>query len=173
MKNFKHIGQFDYQPILAEVATSPLWNWLNFRKVAGHEDDLILRYQSIEGHRPIQSIMTDLRCVDYIVAGLFPKTMSLIKSTFKDPIGRIVFARLPAGAKIAEHTDEGLYSETTNRHHFVVTTNSDVWFQSGDERHQMQRGNIYWFNNHIPHKVENLGDTPRIHLIVDTYDYTH
>ena len=168
MNNFRLIGTFDYQPILGEVANSPFWNWLNFRKVAGHSDDIILRYQSIEGLKPISSIMTDFQCVDYMVQALFPKTMQLVRETFDRPIGRIVFARMSANSQIPLHTDEGLYSECTNRHHFVVSTNRGVWFTSGEERHQMERGSIYWFNNHVPHTVENAGTTARIHLIVDT-----
>lgn len=168
MNNFRKVGTFDYQPIFNEVANTPLWNWLNLRKLAGHSDDIILRYQILHGRRPIRELMSDMRCVDYIVQEMFPKTMALIEQTFDRPIGRVVFAKLPPNTKIQPHIDEGTYSENTDRHHFVVTTNPDVIFHSGDEQFHMPRGEIYWFNNHVTHSVENMGTTNRIHLIVDT-----
>jgi aspartyl/asparaginyl beta-hydroxylase (cupin superfamily) len=96
--------------------------------------------------------------------------MQLINEQFPDDeIGRIVIANLAPGEQVMPHRDQGLYSDITDRYHFVVTTNPDVVFTSGDEQEHMPRGNIYWFNNHIEHSVINQGTTNRIHLIVDLY----
>lgn len=168
INNFKKIGEFDYHRVLNELGNKPLWNWLNLRKLANHGDDIILRYQPVQGVMHPMTIMSSLECVDYFTQSLFPKTMELVNQTFEQPIGRVVFARLNPGDKISEHTDEGQYSESTDRFHFVLTTNPEVIMSSGNETHHIDPGEIWWFNNHIDHSVVNNGTTSRIHLIVDT-----
>ena len=170
MNNFQHIGTFDYKIVLNEVVANPIWNWLNLRQYAGHGKDIVLRYQSVETNLHPMDLYSVLECVDFFSQSMFPKTMQLIKETFPDEeIGRIVIANLAPGEEVKPHRDEGLYSDTTDRYHFVVTTNPDVVSTSGDEQLHMSRGDIYWFNNHIEHSVKNTGTTNRIHLIVDLY----
>ena len=169
MNNFKPIGTFDYQPILNELINAPYWNWLNLRSYAGHGEDIVLRYQSVEGLHNPQHFFDSMNCVDYFIQLLFPNTMKLVKDTFPNKqIGRIVFAQMKPGGEIKPHVDEGRYSDNTDRYHFVIVTNPSVIFTSGDEQYHMSRGTIHWFNNHINHSVANNGTTNRIHLIVDT-----
>jgi Aspartyl/Asparaginyl beta-hydroxylase len=163
------IGTFGYQPILNELANANLWNWLNLRKQAGHGEDIILRYQRVEGLNSPKHFFDTIECVDYFTQCFFPKTMDIIKYKFKDKkLGRIVFAKLKPGEEVKEHTDEGRYSENTDRYHLVVVTNPEAIMTTGNFNQHMGRGEIWWFNNHIPHSARNLGTTNRIHLIVDT-----
>jgi hypothetical protein len=169
LDNFKLLGTFDPQLILKEAETNPLWNWLTLRSYAGHTDDIILRYQSVETSRKISDFFDSLICVDYFSQALCPAALTLINTAIQRPIGRIVLARMNPGNKIPQHTDEGAYSDATDRIHFVLSTNPAVEFYSGGEQQHMAAGEIWWFNNHMPHRVENMGTTPRIHLIVDTF----
>jgi hypothetical protein len=170
MNNFRHTGTFDYQPILSEIVANPAWNWLNLRSYAGHTRDIILRYQSVETNKTIKDFYTNPLCVDYFVQSYFPKTMQLIRNHVGDKsIGRIVIAELTPGQQVAPHIDEGFYSDNTDRHHFVVSTNVECVMMSGNEHQHMPRGTIWWFNNHVTHSADNKGTTTRIHVIVDTY----
>jgi hypothetical protein len=168
--HFKQLGQFDYKPILNEIVNAPLWNWLALRSYAGHTDDIVLRYQSVVGLKQPQDFFSDLECVDYFTQTLFPNTMQQIHRTFADKqLGRIVIAKLAPGQEIKPHTDEGLYSDSTDRYHMAVVTNPECIITSGGFNQQIGRGEIWWINNHQTHSAHNHGTTNRIHIIVDTY----
>ena len=51
MNNFRKIADFEYKDLFTEIANKPLWNWLNLRGYVGHSDDIILRYQTVQGDR--------------------------------------------------------------------------------------------------------------------------
>jgi hypothetical protein len=40
---------------------------------------------------------------------------------------------------------------------------------SGGERCWGDPGWVWWFDKHAPHWCVNMGDTPRVHLIVDCW----
>lgn len=183
MNNFKKLAEgLPTAPLLAAIDAHPEW-W----------DEMTLR-QDYPGsaHAATQSIiLRGTRCRGTDLQRIFDDTTTEwwdrafdVKEPLIDlmhsvmiPIhnylgrlampGRIIVARLPTGAKVAEHTDEGKYAESSMRLHIPLRTNRSCYLASGDEVCHLGEGELWWFNHRIPHSAYNLGDTERIHLILD------
>jgi len=172
MKNFKKVGEFDTKDIAKELEVTNFWNWLNMRKAPGlnHNvvDDIVLRFQRVEGHYTLINYFDGMECVDYFPQGYLRNTMKAVNNQFGlSKIGRVVVAKLRPFSTIAPHIDEGEYTKNHDRFHFVVTTNPNVRFGCGDEEAHMAAGDIWWFDNKTQHYVTNAGNTDRIHIVVD------
>jgi len=173
MENFKQLGKMDVSAIKIELGNTNLWNWLTLRKKAynsghGDVDDIILRFQSVEKTKEPTDFMDSMECVDYISQDHLPATMESIKNmTMHRSIGRIIIASLKPNGKIAAHIDEGNYALNHDRYHIVIQTNPSVLFKCGDEEVNMEEGTIWWFDNKRVHSVENRGNIPRIHIVID------
>jgi mannose-6-phosphate isomerase-like protein (cupin superfamily) len=75
---------------------------------------------------------------------------------------------LAAGAVIKEHSDDALALEDGEaRLHIPVQTNPDVAFFVAGEQIPLQQGECWYLNLSLPHRVQNLGNSDRIHLVVD------
>jgi hypothetical protein len=83
-------------------------------------------------------------------------------------IKRANLVRLRANSVIPTHTDQGEFLNTTRRIHLPIITNPGCTFTVGEETRHLPVGQMWEINNTgLPHSVNNGGDTPRIHLIVD------
>lgn len=86
----------------------------------------------------------------------------------KVEFGRIFFSKHAANSEVGLHTDEGAYFDYYDRFHFVIdqVDNANV-FHIRDEDVLLQRGKLYWVNNHVPHWLKNSSNKDRINLIFD------
>lgn len=82
-------------------------------------------------------------------------------------LGRVFFSKLSANSVIDLHTDTGKYFEYYDRFHFVIDGNDENIFYIREEPIVLKTGNVYWVNNHVPHRLENNSSTDRINLIFD------
>ena len=76
--------------------------------------------------------------------------------------------RLGPGGIITEHKDFNLgieYGEI--RLHIPIVTNSLVEFYANCDRLTMLPGECWYVDFGLPHSVKNLGDTERVHLVLD------
>jgi len=170
--SFKFIGSFDHEPILEELKNATLWNWLRIRKSNGLKhnavDDIVLRFQSVEGQHELNEYFDRMECVDYFPKFYFPKTSKVIHEfADRSVIGRIVIAKLKSGGVIDTHIDEGKYCAAHDRFHFVVSTNPDVFFLCNGHQKHLEAGKVWWIDNKSPHSVHNHGSSDRIHIVVD------
>jgi hypothetical protein len=91
----------------------------------------------------------------------------VIKS-FKCPILTARILRLGAGAKIRPHRDHHLGYENGNfRLHIPIITNLNVHFVLDDFELTMNPGECWYTNVNYTHSVQNLGESDRIHLVID------
>lgn len=74
---------------------------------------------------------------------------------------------LPPGASIKPHVDQHTFSHHTHRAHMVLRTNPGACMIGETERRHFAAGSAFLFNNARRHSVENTGDTPRSHLVID------
>lgn len=81
--------------------------------------------------------------------------------------GRIFFSNHHASTSIDEHIDEGAYFDYYDRFHFCVTSNENNIFKIRDQECILNKGGLFWVNNHVPHSLRNNNDVDRINLIVD------
>lgn len=90
---------------------------------------------------------------------------------FSDPdFPKVMLARLAAGHEIDSHIDGADTNRYTHKIHVPLQTNSQAYFDLGDETHVLAEGQAYEVNNLIPHGVRNEGAADRIHLIFELYD---
>ena len=170
---FKQVGTFNPTPIVKEIEKTGLWNWMNIRRKNLKTDhaqveDIILRYQKVTYPMSVQDFYEDIECVDYFVQDYFPETLIAIARAFPySKVGRVVIAKLKAGAHVTPHKDEGKYCKLHDRYHLSVITNDKVFVTSNNETMHMPVGTIWWFDNKQVHEVKNLGMQDRVHIIVD------
>ena len=174
MKNFRLIGKIDITEIKKEIKDNNIWwNWMSIRKKGFNSrhifvDDIVLRFQSILLGDKEAMTMNEIDCVDYFIQHKFPKTMHLCRDLANGKtIGRLMIASLGAGDDISEHIDEGPYCQMHDRYHIVIQTNPLVKFRCEHEEVHMPEGTIWWFDNKRVHAVENHGNMPRIHIVMD------
>jgi len=76
--------------------------------------------------------------------------------------------KLDPGAVIKEHTDHEMsFEDGEARFHIPVVTNRDVNFFIEDEKIVMGEGECWYLNLSLKHRVSNLGEASRIHLVID------
>lgn len=80
---------------------------------------------------------------------------------------RAIFARLPAGCRIARHRDAHPSFAVGHRIHVPLVTNPDVDFIVGNERIEPQAHQAFELNNALSHEVRNNGGEARIHFVFD------
>jgi Aspartyl/Asparaginyl beta-hydroxylase len=75
---------------------------------------------------------------------------------------------LHAGAIIKDHTDYDMNFENGEaRFHIPIFSNPRVSFFIEDEKIPMNEGECWYLNLLLKHRVNNSGDTNRIHLVID------
>ena len=76
--------------------------------------------------------------------------------------------KLSKGAIIKEHRDRELAFEKGEvRLHVPIITHPDVEFWLDQERIYMQPGECWYINANLLHRVSNLSEVDRIHLVID------
>jgi hypothetical protein len=180
MKNFKILAEgLDTSAAKAELEATPLWDWLNIRKLfpgSSHTGvhDIIMRGPQIQGYADFKSIMHNQNSFDYFPVWHLSQTLNLMREcrhSFDGEharVGRIMVTRLDPGARIDLHTDEGGYAEAHDRYHIVVDGGAGgCIFNCSGELLDLQTGMLFWFNHQLPHYVVNKGIRPRTNIIFD------
>lgn len=93
--------------------------------------------------------------------------ISSLESLHDGKVGKCLFIKLPAGKSVGAHTDKMDYLGAVRRHHIAITTNEEVLFFVNKEPKHMRVGECWEINNSKEHSVSNLGQTDRIHLLLD------
>jgi Aspartyl/Asparaginyl beta-hydroxylase len=104
------------------------------------------------------------------VAAEFPRTLEFVHRLarrFYGVPGRAVVVRLPPRGRVYEHIDRGLYYQLRSRYHLVLKSVAGSRLRAGPEEVRMLEGELWWFDNRLPHEASNDSDEDRIHLIVD------
>lgn len=91
-----------------------------------------------------------------------------VLSALKCPLLSVRLLRLTPGSVIREHSDWDLSAEhETVRLHVAVRTNPQVEFYVNGERVILREGECWYLDLSKPHRVQNLGLTDRVHLVID------
>jgi hypothetical protein len=87
---------------------------------------------------------------------------------FQCPLRSVRLLLLSAGSIIREHRDYDLgYEVGEVRLHVPVITNPGVEFYLDNSRIIMGEGECWYLDLNRPHRVQNLGQTDRVHLVID------
>ncbi len=180
MNNFIKIDYTpDIAPLLAALEKQEeLWNQHTLRTAypgSAHSEvsDIWLRFNDFSKYKPedYYLIFDDLESVNYPAWNKLPEAqnliMELIDKVDANEVGRVIITRMPPGAKITPHIDEGKYAELYKRYHIILKNNTGSIFRCGDEVLCMETGGVYWFDTSKEHEVINNSNDIRITLIVD------
>ena len=84
------------------------------------------------------------------------------------PLRNVRLMQLAPGSSILEHRDPGLCAEEGSvRLHIPILTNPGVRFYVNGTSVAMAAGETWYLRLSDPHRVDNLGDSPRVHLVID------
>lgn len=185
MKPFHRIGQFfDINPVLRELKSQPLlWGKsprVTFKGSPHHAvQDIILRGPIGREMNDLHQLYVELQCEDYPMSSMMPKTMSIAynlayllsnddeRDTGGLRLGRVILTKLPAGATIDPHKDEGPVPQFYRRIHLCVAGGDENIFMIDGTVQVMQTSEMFDCDVRRLHTVINLMETDRIHLIVD------
>ena len=82
-----------------------------------------------------------------------------------------ILINLPAGTEIGRHRDANPIGERFNechRLHYPILTNDDCIFEIDGEERNLKSGELWEINNVSKlHSVRNVGESDRIHLLID------
>lgn len=168
----------DVLPLLAEIDAQPdLWDQHRDRKDAvgsphAQMSDIWIRYRAREELTCRQAFIEPHKQVFYpawdALPALRPVMEHLLAVEHPIQLGGILITRIPPGGKIAWHHDRGSWhAEYFRRKIYVpLRANDQCVNYCGDDRAVMRPGEAWFFDNLIPHAVENNGATERITLIV-------
>ena len=91
-----------------------------------------------------------------------------VLDAFECPIRAARLLSLSPGSKILEHQDYFLGLEDGQiRIHIPVTTDGRVEFFIDNQRLVMQEGEAWYIDFSLPHRVNNVSDKDRVHMVVD------
>lgn len=87
---------------------------------------------------------------------------------FRCRLRTVRLMRLGPRSRILEHRDPGLCAEQGQvRLHVPIVTNPQVCFEVNRSPVTMAPGEVWYLRLSDPHRVDNAGGTPRIHLVID------
>jgi hypothetical protein len=87
---------------------------------------------------------------------------------FKCEIEAVRLLRLDPQSEIKEHTDNDTsYEDGFFRIHIPIFTNPGVEFYVNNQLVLMKEGECWYANFQLPHRVQNTGAHPRVHLVID------
>lgn len=182
MKHMQLIGSgIDTTPILLELSRhSDLWGEITFRQDfpgSPHHDTqtICLRMtQEFSDDVSAEDMVgaNTLEAVDFPayekIPSAHPLVMWLMAKVNGERLGRVMIVKLAAGGSIEPHIDEGEYPKYYDRFHVVLdSSDRGCIFQVDDETARMRKGEVYWFQNLLPHEAFNDSNVDRIHMIID------
>lgn len=180
MKHFRLAHQgLDTAPILAELAEHPLlWDEHPERRLApggafAGQEDIWVRARARDDLAEPDAFRLPHRPVFYPAWRALPSIQPVVFALMAMPdvrgveLGNVLVTRIRPFDAIGTHTDHGWAVEWFNRKFYVVLQgNARCVNVAEHEEVCMRTGEVWEFENRVPHSVENHGAAERISLIV-------
>jgi len=135
--------------------------------------DILCRFQQPQAGADVTTTNADHECVPYpawhALPELLPLVFGLAARIQATRIGRVLITNLRPGCTIPSHIDSAPHSIYYLRHHIVLCSPQNCYFQIEDEMVQMRPGECWKVRNDLEHSVVNDGPTERWSLIVDLH----
>jgi len=182
MRNFLRIAQnVNVSPLAHALIRNPhLWNADEFRTTFPGTphidvDDILLRFSDTTKCDTTTKVIGDDFPIWLPAAEtLFPHCADIVFGLMREirayQLDRLIVSRIRPGGQILAHADnEGAYVNTDDRarYHVAIQGYPGSLYHCGSETVQMLTGEIWWFNAHEVHSIQNNSVEDRIHLLVD------
>jgi hypothetical protein len=184
VKHFQKIAEgIDVSGINAELAANPhLWDQHRIRKTAdgtphSRMSDIWVRYNDVapyeasgdyrgfnDAHIPVWYEAYDA------LPSLRPVMFGLMARMHGEMLGGVLITRIPPGEGIARHTDSSWHVDYFEKFYLSLESAPGADFccehDGVTERLNPAPGDIYLFDNHKPHWVENQSERDRVTAII-------
>lgn len=174
MRHFQKIAEsIDTIPLLNALAQRPdLWNEHTLRTthpLSPHKqtDDVWCLFNDTSDP---ESVVDDCEVVPYrgwYELPIRPLVLDLMRRVDGIRLGRVLISRLAPGKEIPEHVDQGAPATYYKRYHLALKAEPGALNMSGGEVIQYRMGDLWWFDNSVPHSVVNNSADDRITLVMD------
>ncbi|EON77005.1 hypothetical protein ADIS_2548 [Lunatimonas lonarensis] len=163
--NFKFLGAIEVAGIGGKLGSLD-WGYFTHRQKVHevHKETLTVPLLFDQGFSKINL---------YKDFGQFMRELEPVKKILSETLGKgylqfALLVNLPAGKQVLRHVDLADGFKLFSRVHIPIQTNENCFFEVDGEVIHMKAGEVWEINNsEKPHAVQNLGDTDRIHLLLD------
>lgn len=135
--------------------------------------DIWVRYNDIEPYLErgnLDGFADEHDSVWYPAAYAIPQVRKVVFDLMRlvegERLGGILITKLPPGGKIEKHVDGGWHASYYDKYFVPILNEEGATFSFEDGVIHPKIGEAYWFNNSVPHWVENNTDSDRIAMIV-------
>jgi len=90
-----------------------------------------------------------------------------LETIYSGKVSRATLVNLPSNKLVFPHHDYFVYPNLVHRIHIPIITNDNVFFSVDDVTKNLKMGQAWEVNNARLHGCYNLGDTDRVHLMID------
>ena len=188
MNNFYRLANCDVMPMmlalhrLDKAMEGGLWREDTYLRdypqgPFGEVESVILRFPPRSVHETEEALANHLanfdqhENVDQPVYAKLPEARGLIFQLMAavqgERLGRCIINKIKPGGRIFRHPDTPDHAKYWDRFHIVLKSSPGVDFECDGEHVYMGTGEVWWFNNQLPHEVINNSAGDRIHLVVD------
>lgn len=176
-ETFINVCNYNGSLLLSEVMTNNDWDVFTSRQKS-IECQRETKNVPLRNYVPIENLRNIDNCavMDTTLLKHYPRTVEFLKElpmtwiNIPGFVMRASWVMIPPGNRVYEHIDHGYYYKSTSRFHLVVQGEYRMFVRapSGDVVEQVMKANeLWWFNNDLPHWVDNIGQQDRIALIFD------
>lgn len=102
----------------------------------------------------------------YALPQVRPLVFSIMALVEGERLGAVLITKIPPGGGIAPHIDGGWHAEYYEKYYVPIQNEPGATFNFEDGVIAPDLGDVYWFNNSVPHWVENNSSADRIAMIV-------
>lgn len=183
MRNFNLVARgLNVAPLVHAIARQPaLWDQHRLRtehEGSPHREvsDIWIRFNALadyEASGDRAAVIDQHESVWYPAIDALPEVRPIVFDLAHlvrgERVGRVIITRLAPGARIAPHVDSGSHAAYYDRYQVALACPLGCWFRAGEERLQMQTGDVWWFDNGVEHEVVNDGREDRLAMIVDLH----
>lgn len=162
-------------PLLAAIeANADLWHQITVRQCfpgTSHGDTETIYLRGPRAFS-VEDYVGDPYAYDYpALDALSPAIADLLGPALQElqvtELGYVLLVKLKPGGHVSEHIDEGIYADHYSRFHLCLAADHGSTLTAGGETQPIAPGEMWWFDHKALHSADNLGDSPRIHLIFD------
>ena len=103
---------------------------------------------------------------DYAIPQVLKIVFDLMRIVEGERLGGILITKLPPGGKIEKHIDGGWHAEYYDKYFVPILNEEGATFSFESGVITPKVGEAYWFDNSVPHWVDNNSNADRIAMVV-------
>lgn len=160
--------RFDAAALKADLAHLAEADWTVHFNTPYHDGGWTgIGLRAVGGDARVLYAAPEAECRDTALLAACPHIAGAL-AQFRCRLDSVRLLRLAAGGTIREHCDDRLgLAHGAARLHIPLATNPEVEFYLDGVRVRMEAGECWYLDLSLPHRVQNLGTSERIHLVLD------